>query len=363
MTLSNPPQNVVSGEIIESVWGNRVVNSLNELDAEKLDRAGDTMTGALNMDGHVIGGLGDPTTDLQAVSRGYADGRYVNVGGDTMTGNLQFAAPGNIEMHGQAIDCGGGTIQNVGDPIAGGGAMSRDYADARYVNVGGDTMTGRLAAAGFDVTGTGGVFGTHLIVPTGVVRSGPDDPLAASNLGCELGQGGTIKTTKNAAGDPNIILRHVNASNAGGEPFIRFIISTNNTVIGSITQTSTTGVAYNTTSDYRLKDEQGPVTEALGLVDRLRPIVFSWKDDPERGVQQGFLAHEVADVIPHAVTGEKDAVVGPDDPGGQMEGAIIPQQLDASQLVPVLTAAIKDLAGQVATLTDRITQLEGGTVA
>ncbi len=111
-----------------------------------------------------------------------------------------------------------------------------------------------------------------------------------------------------------------------------------NTQVGSISvNTGTT--AYNTSSDYRLKDNVAPMTGALTKVAQLKPVTYTWKADGSSG--EGFIAHELAEVVPQAVTGEKDAV--------NEDGSIKPQGIDTSFLVATLTAAIQE---QQAQLTD-----------
>lgn len=78
------------------------------------------------------------------------------------------------------------------------------------------------------------------------------------------------------------------------------------TAIGSITQSGTTAVAYNTSSDYRLKDNQSPLTGSGAFIDALKPKTWNWKADGSKGV--GFIAHEVQEVSPTSVVGEKDAM-------------------------------------------------------
>ena len=99
-----------------------------------------------------------------------------------------------------------------------------------------------------------------------------------------------------------IAIRH-STTNVDGSGYINFYRNTD--VIGSINQVGTTSVAYNTSSDYRLKEDWIPMEGALDRVDALKPINFAWKSDGRR--VDGFLAHELAEVIPEAVTGEKDA--------------------------------------------------------
>ena len=106
--------------------------------------------------------------------------------------------------------------------------------------------------------------------------------------------------------------------------------------IGSITQSGTTAVLYNTTSDYRLKSNVQPVTTGLSIVSQLNPVNFTWVADNE--ADTGFLAHEFQAVIPRAVTGAKDAV--------DVDGNPVYQQMDNSGAIPYLVAAIKELKAE-----------------
>lgn len=129
----------------------------------------------------------------------------------------------------------------------------------------------------------------------------------------------------------------------------------NSTLVGSIsTYTSTTG--YNTTSDYRIKENITDITDGIERVKLLKPSQFNFIVEPNITVD-GFIAHEVSDIVPLAVTGEKDAV--------NEDGSIKPQGIDQSKLVPLLTAALQEnialiesQQAQIDALTARITALE-----
>ena len=114
--------------------------------------------------------------------------------------------------------------------------------------------------------------------------------------------------------------------------------------VGSIT-TSTTATAYNTSSDYRLKENVVDLTGALDRVDQLEPKRFNFIADEDTTVD-GFLAHEVQDIVPEAVTGEKDAV--------DEEGNDVYQGIDQSKIVPLLVGAIKELKAEIETLKSQI---------
>ena len=125
-----------------------------------------------------------------------------------------------------------------------------------------------------------------------------------------------------------------------------YILFTNSagTVVGSITRSGSSTV-YATTSDYRIKENVVEMTGALDRVDQLKPSRFNFINDPDTTVD-GFLAHEVENIIPEAITGEKDAV---DD-----EGNPIYQGIDQSKIVPLLVGAIKELKAEIEELKARI---------
>lgn len=94
------------------------------------------------------------------------------------------------------------------------------------------------------------------------------------------------------------------SSNGQSNTMTAATFDTNYGVVGSIT--CGTNTAYNTTSDYRLKDNPQPLTNSGAFIDALQPKIWEWKADGSRGV--GFIAHEVQAVSPGSVVGEKDAV-------------------------------------------------------
>ncbi len=117
------------------------------------------------------------------------------------------------------------------------------------------------------------------------------------------------------------------------------LFRSNGVTVGSISQDGT-NTAYNNSSDYRLKESVQPLTGGLDRVNALKPSIYKWKTNGKVG--EGFLAHELAEVVPFAVTGEKDAVT--------KDGEIEPQQVDLSKVVPILVAAIKELTARVEAL-------------
>lgn len=123
----------------------------------------------------------------------------------------------------------------------------------------------------------------------------------------------------------------INRTSSDGSEIIFYRAATQ---VGSITVTGS-ATAYNTSSDYRVKEDVQAYSGGLKAILRLRPSTFVMKSDPAKIRQIGFIAHEVQEVFPLAVTGEKDAV--------DENGDIIIQQLDQTKTIPALVSAIHDL--------------------
>ncbi len=151
----------------------------------------------------------------------------------------------------------------------------------------------------------------------------------------------------NMLGGTNVGLSVVNTNGGNTGNFCNFARS-DTTVIGSIQQNGASAVTYSTSSDYRLKEDIAPMTGALATVAALNPVTYKWKVDGSDG--QGFIAHELAEVCPQAVVGEKDAV--------DAEGNPVYQGIDTSFLVATLTAALQEAHGLIKDLQSRVDALE-----
>ena len=113
-------------------------------------------------------------------------------------------------------------------------------------------------------------------------------------------------------------------------------------VRGSISVAGAT-TAFNTSSDYRLKENVDYTWDGTTILKQLKPAKFNWKVDPDTTIH-GFIAHEAKAVVPDSVIGEKDAV---DD-----NGDVAPQQIDQSKLVPILVKTVQELEARIKTLED-----------
>jgi hypothetical protein len=118
----------------------------------------------------------------------------------------------------------------------------------------------------------------------------------------------------------------------------------NSVQIGSIVMNGTSGITYATSSDYRLKENVVKLTNALDRIDQLKPSRFNFISDKGRTVD-GFLAHEVQDIVPEAIVGTKDEVDEDDNPKYQ--------SIDQSKIVPLLVAAIQELKAEIEILKNK----------
>ena len=268
-------------------------------------------------------------------------------------------------------------VRNTNDANCGGIAISK----SRGTSVGSNTIVqsgdklGEFAFQGSD--------GSKLV--------------AAAEIECEVdGTPGTgdmpgrllFKTTADGAGSPTERMRidsngrlhlgdspgtnaNADLSGSGNKLYITFgssfghnAISTNvgaytgsyshhafyngNGFVGDI-QTSGSSTSFNTSSDYRLKENVVDLDGAITRVKQLQPRRFNFIADAETTVD-GFLAHEAQTVVPEAVTGTHDEV---DD-----DGNAVMQGIDQSKLVPLLTAALQEAIAKIETLETKVAALE-----
>ena len=147
-----------------------------------------------------------------------------------------------------------------------------------------------------------------------------------------------------AAGDEIVRIQFSGDGDATGAHFVNFYDQAGD--IGRINVNSSSTTAYATTSDYRLKENETLILDGLSRVNLLKPYKFNFKVAPDV-TQDGFFAHEVAEVVPIAVSGEKDAV--------DENGNIIKQYMDMNFLIPILTSAVQQLTSEVKSLRAAIT--------
>ena len=142
-------------------------------------------------------------------------------------------------------------------------------------------------------------------------------------------------------------------SNSSAGAVMIYFVRPDGTAIGSITQNSATTVAYNTSSDRRIKENILDTASGLDLLAQVRVRDYNYIADPEKQTQQGFIAQELYSVYPQAVT------VGGEDPKTQ------PWQVDYGKLTPLLVKSVQDLRqvcdakdAEIAALKDRTLRAE-----
>jgi hypothetical protein len=144
------------------------------------------------------------------------------------------------------------------------------------------------------------------------------------------------------AASVNRRILHTGSSTTGSANLILF--RNPNGVVGSIT-TSGSSTSFNTSSDYRLKENIVDITDGITRFKQLQPRRFNFIEDP--GITfDGFIAHEAQTVVPEAVSGTHNEV---DDDGNP-----VMQGIDQSKLVPLLTAALQEAITEIETLKQRL---------
>ena len=248
-----------------------------------------------------------------------------------------------ILAHQKSGSVGGTTLVANGDSLgltSFQGSEGAEFVEAARIEAfvdgtpGANDMPGRLV---FSTTADGASSPTERMRITqagillfGNISSAPSASVFGAAIGKD-GDGGYMQFSRNNTGSTT----HITFANPNG-------------VVGSIT-TNGSATAYNTSSDYRLKENVTPVTDGITRLQQLKPSRFNFIADPGKTVD-GFIAHEVQTIVPEAITGEKDAVNENGDPKYQ--------GIDQSKLVPLLTAALQEAVAKIETLEAKVAALE-----
>jgi hypothetical protein len=245
------------------------------------------------------------------------------------------------------------------------------YGSLGYYNNAVTTLQGQV-----DVNNTGMYFGTTIATPIQFYTNDTERMRINSSGQLIVNSTAQIGGRINSYGDGSFAAYYGQVAVNGD--FVFGIRNQSGTVVGGIVANSGS-VSYNTTSDYRLKENIAPMTGALNKISALKPVTYTWKATGE--TTQGFIAHELAEIIPDCVTGEKDAMrteqyevstavpATYDEEGNEVTPAIeavmgereVPQYqgIDTSFLVATLTAAIQELNAKVDAQAVEIAALKG----
>jgi hypothetical protein len=225
--------------------------------------------------------------------------------------------------------------------------------------VGGRTFlaaASELYACGVRYVSTGGAFyfgaSDGTATPDGVFcQAGGSERMRITDGGSLLvgtqsstfGQSGFLfLPSYSAAGNSGAAIQHINGS-ASGSNYLSFIYNAGQ--IGNIAQNGTTGVLYNLTSDYRLKNDPQPLTGSKDFIMALQPKKWQWWDGSGEGV--GFIAHEFMEVAKYSGNGEKDAV---DADGKPVYQSIQPS---SSEVMANLIALVQELTARLEVLENK----------
>jgi hypothetical protein len=161
------------------------------------------------------------------------------------------------------------------------------------------------------------------------------DGTAGSTVGIELDANGGLEATR-SGNNAGMFSRR--GSNGNCVLFRRDATS-----VGAITVT-TTGTTYNTTSDLRLKTDIKPISNSTEKLMAMNPVTHGWKANPEADTVHGFIAQEMIEIIPEAVSGEPE--------GEEM------MSMDYGRITPVIVAALQEANKKIAEIETRLNELE-----
>lgn len=269
---------------------------------------------------------------------------YTEIDAPAVAGNNTLILPGgNGSANQRLVTDGSGTLSWSSDVMLAAGSAA---SPSLYFS--GDTNTGMWSPSADALAWSTGGTERMRIGSDGRVYINRTTTIDGNQAGIlQISADSTTKVAsfyQNAAGAGSSSALTVGRATDGA--VIEFYRAT--TQVGSISIT-TTNTAYNTSSDYRLKENVTAVTDGITRLQQLKPSRFNFIANPGQTVD-GFIAHEVQSVVPEAITGEKDAV--------DADGNPIYQGIDQSKLVPLLTAALQEAVAKIESLETRIAALE-----
>jgi len=168
----------------------------------------------------------------------------------------------------------------------------------------------------------------------------------SGNIGIGLETPSSLLEMSGTLDNTSSKLLRLTRSNQGSSPAKAVGFYSNSGERGSIT-VSNFATAYNTSSDYRLKENIKAINNSVEKLMSLKPCNFNFiSENKDKVVMDGFIAHEVKEVVPESVTGIKDAI--------DEEGNPVYQGIDQSKLVPLLTAALQEALQRIEILEQKI---------
>jgi hypothetical protein len=238
--------------------------------------------------------------------------------------------------NGVLLNLHGGTISAADTGV--GISFTRDGSQMAYIQARRENSSNEAGYLAFTTQTSGGVHPERMRI----------DSSGNLLVGGTTVLGGAKATIYADSTEPAISIR---MNNSSGTYAAQIFYDGDSTDSGSIdVNNDANTTAYTTSSDYRLKENVQPITNALDKVAQLNPVTWNWKKNPSLA-SSGFIAHELQAIVPDCVTGKKDEV--------DVDGKPIHQGVDTSFLVATLTAAIQEQQALIENLTTRLNALEG----
>jgi hypothetical protein len=153
-------------------------------------------------------------------------------------------------------------------------------------------------------------------------------PTTTENIEGSIGTSSLFSTNRD--GNPPLFINRITGTTTAA--VIQFY--RNGTAAGTINASTTAAPTLVAPSDYRLKENLEPLTDAADRIKSANVYTYNFIADDDKETRYGFLAHEVQDLMHDLVIGEKDAV--------DEDGEPVYQQVQETRLIPVLVAALKD---------------------
>ena len=231
-------------------------------------------------------------------------------------------------------------INSLGINLTSPTTFSAGTAALPSITFSGDTNTGVFAPAADTVAFTEGGAEAMRITSAGALcinsTTSAISGITDGYIGIDVSNASRTGININSVTEnqPAIGLRKHNST---GTSYPLYMLNAANSNVGSVSMTNT-AVAFNTSSDYRLKENVNYNFDATTRLKQLKPARFNFIADANKTVD-GFLAHEVQSVIPEAITGIKDEV--------DSKGKPVYQGIDQSKLTPILTKALQEAIAKI----------------
>ena len=237
-------------------------------------------------------------------------------------------------------------LYNTGDAVANISIWEEVSQAGSRTTSNSDTQL-RMCSPGPLLLGSGGTNARIHLTNNGVIGFGknsttqqPNDPTTSGMYYNHITAATPHLVIANTIGDQSHSPLYLNRQGSNGSAII---FRRANADVGTVSVT-TTGTTYNTTSDRRLKENIEPIENGKDILNSMKPCTFTFKADPLEETKHGFIAQEMQEIMPEAVSGE--------------DGSEDMMSMDYGRITPVIVAALQDALKEIEELKTRINELE-----